>query len=124
MRDDQLASTPKDFGVGRHWLTKDDQRGTKGRSGSAAPNGLQGEECDRHEKNSADGREQAHGDVWNVWLEVVLPDFLKVEVAIETSEPAREGNKHLGQRRVNVHEEFSLYVLRSEATEAVAKTRG
>ncbi len=43
------------------------------------------------------GRKEAHGDVWDAGLEVVLADLLKVELAVEASEEAEEGDHELRQ---------------------------
>ena len=100
-------------------LTEDDQRGTESSGGSAATRSLQSQEDGRNEENTADGREGSHGDIGDTWLQVILADLLKVEAAIESSQPPEESDHKLRQWRVNIHKELSLDVFRSKTTKAV-----
>lgn len=102
--------------------TENNETGAQYGSGCATPGGLQGQKHERCKKDSADGREHAHGDIRDARLEVVLADLLEVEIAIEARQPAGQRNKHLSQRRVDIHEEFALDVFRSETTEAGEQT--
>ncbi|THW59526.1 hypothetical protein D6D20_06439 [Aureobasidium pullulans] len=70
-------------------------------------------------KDTHEGREKAHGNVWDTRFDVVLADVFEVELAIEAGQPASEGDEELGQWGVDVHEELALDVLGSETTEAV-----
>lgn len=99
--------------------TEDDKTSTHSCSHGTAANGLEGHEHEGSEENTTDSREQSHGDIWDTGLEVVLANVLEVEVTIETSQPTGQGDEHLGQGRVDVHEELALEVLGSETTEAV-----
>ena len=99
-------------------LTEDDQRGTESGGGSAATRSLQSQEDRRNEEDTTDSREGSHGDIGDTRLQVILADFLKVEAAIEPSQPAEESDHELRQWRVNVHEELALDVFRRESTEA------
>lgn len=101
--------------------TKDDETSAHGSRHGSAANSLEREEHAWSDEDTADSREQAHRDVGNARLKVILADLLEVEVAIEASHPSDEGDQHLGERRVNVHEEFALDVLGSEAAEAVKR---
>jgi hypothetical protein len=101
----------------RNGLTKDDQASSHGCRHGAAPSSFQGKKHEGGEKNATNCGKHAHGDVWNTGFEVVLADLLEIKLSIETSEPTSEGNEHLGKGRVNVHEETTLYVLRSKSTE-------
>lgn len=98
--------------------TKDDEAGAHDGGHGTAADGLEGQEDAGNESNAAESREQAHGDVGNARLEVILANLLEVKVAIEASEPAGKSNEHLGERGVDVHEEATLDVLGSEATKA------
>lgn len=98
--------------------TKDDEAGTHDGGHGTAADGLEGQEDAGDKSNAADGREQAHGDVGYARLEVILANLLEVKVAFEASEPAGKSNEHLGERGVDIHEEATLDVLGSKATEA------
>lgn len=89
-------------------------------SGATASSRLKSEEHGRSQKDTADSREHAHGDIWNARLDVVLSNLLEIEATVEPSEPAEEGNHELCEGWVDVHEELALDVLGSEAAEAVA----
>ncbi|KAI9163621.1 LOW QUALITY PROTEIN: hypothetical protein HJFPF1_05242 [Paramyrothecium foliicola] len=98
--------------------TKDDEASTHSRGHGSAADRLQGEVHAGDDENTADGREQSHGDVGDARLEVVLSNVLEIEAAVETRQPTGEGDEHLGQRRMHIHEEFALDILGREATEA------
>lgn len=102
--------------------TKDDETSAHCGGEGAATGGLEGQEHGWGQEDTANGREHAHGDVWDVRLEIVLSNVLEVEAPVEAGEPAEEGNHELGERGVYVHEEFALDVFGSEAAEAVAMT--
>lgn len=98
--------------------TKDDETSTHGSSEGTASKGLESQEDAGNQNNAAESGVEAHGDVGNTRLQVVLANVLEVEITVEASEPAGESNEHLGERWMDVHEEFSLDVLGSKATEA------
>lgn len=101
--------------------TKDDETSAHGGSHSATTNSLQGEEHARNQENTADRREHSHRNVGDTRLDVVLADLLEIEASIKTSEPSSKSDKHLGQRRVDVHKELALDVLCSKTTEAIER---
>lgn len=103
-------------------LTEDDQGSTKGSRGSAAAGSLQGQENGRDKKDTAERRKHAHSNVRDTGLQIVLADLLEVEAAVEAGEPTEEGDHELRKRRVNVHEELALDVLRRESTEAAEQS--
>lgn len=109
-----MTSTAPGFAV----RTKDDQASTHGCSKSTAADSLESQEDARNQKYATESRVEAHGNVRNTRFQVVLANVLEVKVTVEASEPAGQGNQHLGQRRVNIHEELSLDVLGSETTKA------
>lgn len=99
--------------------TKDDETGAHGSRHGTATNSLESQEHAGNQKNTADGGEHAHGDIWHAGLNVVLANLLEIKASIEASEPAGEGDEHLGQGRVHVHEELALDILGSKSAEAV-----
>lgn len=99
--------------------TKDDETCAHSRGHGSASDGLESEEHERGKKHSAQGREHAHGNVGDTGLDVVLANVLEIKATVESGEESGEGDEHLGQRRVDVHEELALQVFRSEAAEAV-----
>lgn len=99
--------------------TKNDKTGSHESGGATASSCLECEEHGRSQKDAANSREHAHGNIRNTRFNVVLSNLLEVEVAVEPSEPAEESNHEFGEGRVDVHEELALDVLGSEATEAV-----
>lgn len=100
------------------YLTENDQPSSQGRSGGTATGSLESQEHGGNGQDTADSREQAHCNVWDTGLQVVLADVLEVEVAVESSQPTGQSNEHLRERRVDVHEELALDVFRGESTEA------
>lgn len=100
--------------------TEDDKTSSQEGGGATASSCLECKEHGRSQKDTADGREHAHGNIRNARLDVVLSNLLEVKVAVKPSEPAEEGNHELGEGRVDVHEELALDVLGCEAAEAVA----
>lgn len=98
--------------------TKDDQAGTHESGHGSTPNRLEGQVHEGSQGDTADGGEEAHGDVGDIGLDVVLANLLEVEAAVEAGQPAGEGDEHLGEGRVDVHEELALDIFRREATEA------
>lgn len=103
--------------------TKDNETGAHGSSHGTAANSLESQEHAGNQKNTADGGEHAHGDIWHAGLNVVLANLLEIEASVEASEPAGEGDEHLGQGRVDIHEELALDVLGSKAAEAMVVKR-
>lgn len=103
---------------GEDTLTKYDEPSAHCSCKGSAASGLQGQEHGRDEEDTAKSREHAHGDVGNAGLDIVLSNFLEVEISIEARQPTEECDEELGQGRVDVHEELALDVLRSETTEA------
>jgi hypothetical protein len=101
-----------------HDLTKDDETCSQGCGGGTTAGSLESQEHGGNGQDTADGGEQTHGNVWHTGLQVVLANVLEIEVAVESTQPAGQGNKHLCERRVNVHEELALDVLGRESTEA------
>lgn len=120
-REDERRIEEDQASLGEEAVLEDDEGGAEGGSRSSATRSLEGQEHGRNKKNTADGREQSHGDVGNLGLEVVLANILEIEISIETGEPANEGDEHLGERGVNIHEESALDVLGGKATKAVGK---
>ena len=110
-------------GLGKETVLKDDQRGTQGSSGCTTANGLEGQEHGGNQQDTADSREHSHGHVRDAGLEVILANVLEIEVSVETGEPTEEGDQHLCQWGVYVHEEAALDVLGSETTETVGCRR-
>lgn len=100
--------------------TKDNQTCAEGSSGCTATSSLQSQEHGGSEKDTADGREQTHGDIGDTGLEVILANILEVKISIKAGQVAEKGDHKLGQRGVDVHEEFAFDVLGSETAEAVA----
>lgn len=98
--------------------TEDDEAGAHDGSHGAAAHSLERQEDARNKRNTTEGREEAHGNVGHTRLEIVLANLLEVEITIEASEPASQSNQHLGEGRVDVHEEAALDVLGSKATKA------
>jgi hypothetical protein len=99
-------------------LTKDDKTCTQSRSGSTAASSLESQEHGRNRQNTADGGQHAHGDIWDSGLQVVFANVLEVEVSVEATQPSRQCNEELCERRVDVHEELALDVFRRESAEA------
>jgi hypothetical protein len=99
-------------------LTKDDETGAQSCGSSTAARSLESQEHGRDCQDTADGGQEAHGDIWHTSLQVVLANVLEIEAAVESTQPARQRDEHLGERRVYVHEEFALDVLGCESTEA------
>lgn len=98
--------------------TKDDETRSHDSRHSTAAESLEGQEHERSQQHTTDGRIHAHGNVRNTRLDVVLANFLEVELSIEAGEPSSQGNEHLGEGRVHIHKELALDVLGSETTEA------
>jgi hypothetical protein len=106
--------------MGLAWeRTKNDEASAHECSHCTATESLECQEHEGNEKDTAESREQAHCNVWNTGLDVVLANLLEVEAAVEAGKPSRQGDEHLGQGRVNVHEELALDIFRSETTEAM-----
>ena len=104
------------------FLTESEARSTQRSRRGPCTHGLQSQEDARNSDDTANGREETHGNVWYSRLNIVFPNVFEVEVAIEPCHPTKEGDEHLGQRRVNVHEELAMDVLGREATEAVEQS--
>ena len=115
--DDQGRVEQDETRVGDQGVLEDDETGTQDSGGSAAASSLDGQEDSRDGEDTTDGRQQSHGDVGHVGLEVILANIFEVEVAIKSSDPAGQSDQQLGERRVYVHEEFPLDVFAGEATE-------
>jgi hypothetical protein len=97
--------------------TKDDKETAQSRRHCPTAHRLQGEEHGRGKKDAADSREHAHGNVGHARLDVVLPNLLEVEIAVKAGKPAREGNQHLGEWWMYIHEKLPLDVFGRKATE-------
>lgn len=98
--------------------TKDDEPGTEGSGCRPAASGLESEEYRRDSHDAAERGIQPHGHIRHTILEVVFTNLLEVKVSIEPSEPPKQGNEHLGEWRMYVHEEFALDVLGCKAAKA------
>jgi len=101
-------------------VLEDDEACAKCRGRSAATSSLQCEEHSRGQEDAAQSGKQAHGDIWNAGLDVILANLLEVEISIKSSQPAEEGDHQFRERGVNIHEEAAFDVLGSKTTEAVA----
>lgn len=99
-------------------FTKNDEASTEHGGRRSAANRLQRQEHEGSEEDAANRREQTHGDIGNARLQIIFANILEIEVAVEARKPSGEGNEHLGQGRVYVHEELALDVFGSETTEA------
>ena len=99
-------------------LTEDDETCSQSCGGSTAASGLESKEHGGDSQDTANSREQAHCNIWDAGLQVVFANVLEVEVAVESTQPARQSNEHLCERRVNVHEELAFDVLGRESTKA------
>jgi len=104
-------------GLSNERIVENDKSSSEGGGCSAAPGSLQRQKHCGYSQDTADSGQQAHRDVWNTGLEVILANILEVEVAIEAGEPARQGNQKFCEGRVNVHKESALDVLGRKATE-------
>lgn len=100
--------------------TKDNEKSSHGCDHGTASSSLESQEHSWNQENTADSWQRSHPDVWDIWLEVILPDLLEVEVSVEAAEPSSKSNEELSKRWVDIHEESALNVLGSEATKAVA----
>lgn len=98
--------------------TEDDEPCAHDRGNRPAPCGLQGKEHGRCQEDTADGGEQAHGNIWDAGFEIVFTDVLEVEVSVEAGQETEQGDEEFRKRGVHIHEELALDVLGSKATEA------
>lgn len=104
-------------------LTKDDQTSSHSSCEGAASGSLQCQEHGWNQEDAAEGRKHAHGNIWDLGLDVILSNLLKVEIAVEARKPPKKCDEELGQGRVHVHEELPLDVFRRETTEAGKKNQ-
>jgi hypothetical protein len=102
----------------KKYLTKNDKTGAQSRSGCAAACSFESQKHGRDCQDTTDGGQKAHSDIWYTGLQVVFANVLKVEAAVEPTQPARQCDEHLRERRVYVHEELALDVLGRKSTEA------
>ncbi|KAI6763635.1 hypothetical protein HG531_013023 [Fusarium graminearum] len=121
-RGDEGGIKKNQTGLGNRVRTEDDQARTHSGSHSAASNSFECEEHAGNQKDTADSREHSHGNVGDTRFNIVLANLFKIEAAVETSKPSGKSDKHLGQRRMDVHEELALDVLGSKTTKAVDRS--
>lgn len=91
--------------------TEQDESSTQSSGRSLASSSLEGQEHGGDRQDTTDGRKEAHGNIWNAGLDVVLANIFEIEFTVEAGQPAREGDEELCERRVYVHEESTLDVL-------------
>jgi hypothetical protein len=96
--------------------TEDEQSRGKSSGHGLRAGGLQGQEDCWNGQNSANGGKQAHGNIGDAGLKVVLANVLEVKLAVEASEPSCQCDQELCQRRMYVHEEAALDVFGREST--------
>ena len=65
-------------------------------------------------RTAHNSRSCAHLDVRNIVLEVLVPNVVKLELAIESCDPAAEGVEELGKRWVYIEEVFALEIVGGE----------
>jgi hypothetical protein len=99
-------------------LTKDNKTGSQSSSCSTAACSFEREEHGRDGQDTADGRQQAHSDIWNTWLQVIHANVLEVEAAIESTEPSSQSDEEFCEGWVYVHEEPALDILGCKSTKA------
>jgi hypothetical protein len=116
-RGDERGIKKYQTGLSKKAILKDNQARTHSSSHGAASDSFECEEHARNQEDTADSREHSHGNVGNARFNIVLANLFEIEAAVETSKPPGESDKHLGQRRVDVHKELALDVLGSETAE-------
>ena len=97
---------------------KNNQESSHSCDHGAASSSLEGQEHSWNQKDTTDSWQRSHPDIWHIWLEIVLPDLLEVEVSVEAAQPSSESDEELSKRWVHIHEEPALDIFGCEATEA------
>lgn len=115
--DDQWGVQEDQSGLSDESILKGEQSRTQSGGRRPAAHGFQGEIHGGDGENTQESGQQTHCDVRDLGFEVVLANVLEIKVAIETRQPAGEGDEQFGEGRVDIHEEAALDVFAGEPTE-------
>jgi len=82
---------------------------------------FQGQKHQWNRKYTQYGWKQAHRNIWDSGLKIILANVLEVKITIKSSQPASQCDEEFGERRVYIHEKPALDIFAREAAKAVQR---